>query len=53
MIIRSILTGSAWRAYKDGCRELCGVKLPDGLKKTSDSQNQSSRQQPRPMKVTI
>ena len=32
MIIRSILTGSAWRAYKDGCREICGVKLPDGMK---------------------
>ena len=32
MIIRSILTGSAWRAYKDGCRELCGVKLPEGMK---------------------
>ena len=32
MIIRSILTGSAWRAYKEGCRELCGVKLPDGMK---------------------
>ena len=32
MIIRSILTGSAWRAYKDGCRELCGVQLPDGMK---------------------
>ena len=32
MIIRSILTGSAWRAYKDGCRELCGVKLPDGMR---------------------
>ena len=32
MIIRSILTGSAWRAYKNGCRELCGVKLPDGMK---------------------
>ncbi|MBP5387919.1 MAG: phosphoribosylaminoimidazolesuccinocarboxamide synthase [Prevotella sp.] len=31
MIIRSILTGSAWRAYKDGCRELCGVALPDGM----------------------
>ena len=27
MIIRSILTGSAWREYKKGCRELCGVKL--------------------------
>ena len=31
MIIRSILTGSAWRAYKDGCRELCGVALPEGM----------------------
>ena len=32
MIIRSILTGSAWRSYKDGCRELCGVKLPEGMR---------------------
>lgn len=32
MIIRGILTGSAWREYKKGCRELCGVKLPDGMK---------------------
>ena len=32
MIIRSILTGSAWREYKAGARELCGVKLPDGMK---------------------
>ena len=32
MIIRSILTGSAWREYKKGCRVLCGVKLPDGMK---------------------
>ena len=32
MIIRSILTGSAWREYKNGCRDLCGVKLPDGMK---------------------
>ena len=32
MIIRSILTGSAWRAYKAGKRELCGVPLPDGMK---------------------
>ena len=28
MIIRGYLTGSAWREYKNGCRELCGVKLP-------------------------
>ena len=32
MIIRSILTGSAWRAYKEGCREICGVKLPEEMK---------------------
>lgn len=32
MIIRGYLTGSAWREYKSGCRELCGVKLPDGMK---------------------
>lgn len=32
MIIRSILTGSAWREYQKGCRELCGVRLPDGMK---------------------
>ncbi|MBR4920767.1 MAG: phosphoribosylaminoimidazolesuccinocarboxamide synthase [Prevotella sp.] len=32
MIIRSILTGSAWREYKNGCRELCGVKLHEGMK---------------------
>lgn len=32
MIIRSILTGSAWREYQKGCREICGVKLPDGMK---------------------
>ena len=31
MIIRGYLTGSAWRDYKNGCRELCGVKLPDGM----------------------
>ena len=32
MIIRGILTGSAWRAYKEGCRELCGVRLPEGMR---------------------
>lgn len=32
MIIRGYLTGSAWREYKAGARELCGVKLPDGMK---------------------
>lgn len=32
MIIRSILTGSAWREYQNGVREICGVKLPDGMR---------------------
>ena len=32
MIIRGYLTGSAWRAYKEGYREICGVKLPDGMR---------------------
>ena len=31
MIIRGYLTGSAWREYKNGCRSLCGVALPDGV----------------------
>ncbi|MBR5964336.1 MAG: phosphoribosylaminoimidazolesuccinocarboxamide synthase [Bacteroidaceae bacterium] len=32
MIIRGYLTGSAWREYKAGCRNLCGVALPDGMR---------------------
>ncbi len=32
MIIRGVLTGSAWREYKNGCREVCGVKLPEGMR---------------------
>ena len=32
MIIRGYLTGSAWREYKAGNREICGVKLPDGMR---------------------
>lgn len=32
MIIRGYLTGSAWRDYAAGVREICGVKLPDGMK---------------------
>ena len=32
MIIRGYLTGSAWRDYKSGCREICGVKLPEGMR---------------------
>src|SRR6185436_6614930 len=32
MVIRGNLTGHAWRTYQSGKRELCGVKLPDGLR---------------------
>ncbi len=32
MIIRGYLAGSAWREYAAGAREICGVKLPDGLR---------------------
>jgi phosphoribosylaminoimidazole-succinocarboxamide synthase len=32
MIVRGYLCGSAWRAYKAGVREICGVKIPDGMK---------------------
>ncbi|KAA6299840.1 MAG: Phosphoribosylaminoimidazole-succinocarboxamide synthase [Candidatus Ordinivivax streblomastigis] len=32
MIVRGYLTGSAWREYQTGCRLLCGVALPDGMK---------------------
>jgi phosphoribosylaminoimidazole-succinocarboxamide synthase len=32
MVIRGYLVGHAWREYKAGKREVCGVKLPEGLK---------------------
>jgi phosphoribosylaminoimidazole-succinocarboxamide synthase len=32
MVVRGYLTGHAWRTYKTGKRELCGVALPEGLK---------------------
>jgi len=32
MIVRGYLTGSAWRTYKSGTREICGIKIPDGMK---------------------
>lgn len=31
MIIRGYLAGSAWREYAAGKREICGVKLPNGM----------------------
>lgn len=32
MIVRGYLAGSAWRDYEKGCREICGVSLPEGMK---------------------
>ena len=32
MIVRGFLCGSAWRTYKSGIREICGVKVPDGMR---------------------
>jgi len=32
MIIRGYLTGSSWRSYKNGERDICGVPVPDGMR---------------------
>ncbi len=32
MIVRGYLTGSSWRSYKAGAREICGVPIPEGMK---------------------
>jgi phosphoribosylaminoimidazole-succinocarboxamide synthase len=32
MIVRGYLCGSAWRTYKSGVREICGVKIPEGMR---------------------
>ncbi len=32
MIIRGYLTGSSWRTYKSGARQICGVPIPEGMK---------------------
>ncbi len=32
VIVRGYLTGSAWREYQAGAREICGVRLPDGMR---------------------
>ena len=36
MVIRSYLTGHAWREYKKGKRSLCGVPLPEGMKENEE-----------------
>jgi phosphoribosylaminoimidazole-succinocarboxamide synthase len=32
MIVRGYLTGSSWRSYKNGARNICGVPIPDGMR---------------------
>ena len=32
MVIRGYLSGHAWREYRDGKREICGVSMPEGMK---------------------
>ena len=33
-VVRGYLAGHAWRTYRDGGRQLCGVELPDGLRES-------------------
>ncbi len=39
MIVRGYLCGSAWRAYKNGARSICGQTLPEGLKENDKLPN--------------
>lgn len=32
MIVRAYLSGSSWRTYRDGAREICGIPVPDGMR---------------------
>mgnify|MGYP001258330095 CR=1 FL=1 len=32
MVIRGYLTGHAWRLYRSGKREICGVMMPEGMR---------------------
>jgi len=32
MVVRGYLSGHAWREYKSGKREICGVSMPEGMK---------------------
>lgn len=34
MVIRGYLSGHAWRQYQQGIREICGVKMPDGMRES-------------------
>ena len=48
MIVRGYLCGSAWRAYKSGVREICGVRLPEGMR---ENENSLTRSLPRQLKL--
>lgn len=39
MIVRGYLTGSSWRNYKKGNREICGIKIPEGMKEHQRFEN--------------
>lgn len=39
MVIRAYLTGSSWRNYKAGGRNICGQILPDGLREHQRFEN--------------
>ena len=39
MIVRGYLTGSSWRSYKAGAREICGVAIPNGMKEHQKFEN--------------
>ncbi len=39
MIIRGYLTGSSWRNYKNGERQICGIKLEDGMQEHQRFEN--------------
>jgi phosphoribosylaminoimidazole-succinocarboxamide synthase len=32
MVVRGYLTGHAWREYKSGKRQICGMPMPEGMK---------------------
>ncbi len=39
MVIRGYLAGHAWREYKSGKREICGVTMPEGMKENDPFPN--------------
>lgn len=39
MIVRAYLTGSSWRLYKNGQREICGISIPEGMREHQAFEN--------------